>query len=138
MINNVNIEVREAIDAGQRALSSLRDAKKELSSARSWGVWDIIGGGFISTLIKHSKIDNAKMYMERAKDDLNSFASELRDVNMVANLNIDTGDFLTFADFFFDGFIADWLVQDRINEARRNVDIAIRRVEQALHELRSM
>lgn len=33
---------------------------------------------------------------------------------MTVNLNIDTHDFLTFADWFFDGFVADWLVQDKI------------------------
>ena len=38
---------------------------------------------------------------------------------MVCNLNIDTGDFLSFADYFFDGFVVDWVVQDRINNAKK-------------------
>ena len=54
---------------------------------------------------------------------------------MTLNLNIDTHDFLTFADWFFDGLVADWLVQDRINEARGQVDEAIRRVEAVLRKL---
>jgi hypothetical protein len=45
------------------------------------------------------------------------------------------GDFLSFADFFFDGFVADWLVQDRINEARRQVENAIRRVQEIIRQL---
>ena len=44
--------------------------------------------------------------MEQAKYDLRNFSRELNDVNMVCNLNIDTGDFLSFADYFFDGFVA--------------------------------
>lgn len=130
-------ETQEAISAGERALSSLRNAQNELSSAKNWGLFDMFGGGFVSTLVKHGKMDNAKRYMEQAKYDLNSFCRELRDVNMSVNLNIDTHDFLTFADFFFDGLVADWLVQDRINDARMQVDEAIRRVEQVLYQLRS-
>lgn len=32
-------EVREAEIAGERALSSLREADKQLGSARNWGCW---------------------------------------------------------------------------------------------------
>ena len=136
MAYDIYKETQEAIDAGERAISSLRAAQKELSSARNWGIYDMLGGGFISTLIKHNKMDNAQGYMEQAKYDLSSFSKELRDVNMAVNLNIDTHDFLTFADWFFDGFIADWLVQDRINDARGQVDEAIRRVESIVRQLK--
>ena len=52
--------------------------------------------------------------------------------------NIDTGDFLSFADYFFDGFVVDWMVQDRINTARRQVDEAIRRTEYIVNQLQRM
>lgn len=128
-------ETQEAIDAGERALASLKAAQDELSSAKNWGIFDMLGGSFVSTLVKHNKMDNAKNYMEQAKYDLSAFSKELQDVNMTLNLNIDTHDFLTFADWFFDGLVADWLVQDRINEARGQVDEAIRRVEAVLRKL---
>lgn len=111
-------ERNEAIDAGERALSSLRAARGELQSAGNWGLLDLFGGGMISGLVKHSKMGNAQKYMEEAKYNLQSFSRELQDVNMTHNLNLNVGDFLSFADFFFDGLVADWLVQDRINETR--------------------
>ena len=107
-------ERNEAIDAGERALSSLRAARGELQSAGNWGLLDLFGGDMISGLVKHSKMGNAQKYMEEAKYNLQSFSRELQDVNMTHNLNLNVGDFLTFADFFFDGLVADWLVQDRI------------------------
>lgn len=134
---DIHKETQEAIQAGERALSSLRAAQKELSSAKNWGIFDMLGGGLISTFIKHDKMDNAQEYLERAKYDLNSFSKELRDINMSLNLNIDTHDFLNFADWFFDGLLVDWLVQDRINEAREQVDEAIRRVESVVAQLRA-
>ena len=96
-------ERNEAIAAGERALTSLRAAREELRSAGNWGLVDLFGGGMISGLVKHSKMGNAQRYMEQAKLDLQSFSRELQDVNMTHNLNLNVGDFLTFADFFFDG-----------------------------------
>ena len=97
----------------------------------------MFGGGFISTMAKHSKMDRAKQNMEQARYDLRNFSRELNDVNMACHLDIETGDFLSFADWFFDGFVVDWMVQDRINQASRQVAEAIRRVERILRQLQS-
>ena len=72
---------------------------------------------------------------EQAKYDLRSFSKELNDVSMVINLNIETGDFLSFADWFFDNFFVDWMVQDKINKARDQVRDAILKVENVMREL---
>lgn len=128
-------EKREAIEAGNRALRSLREAQKNLQSAKNWGIWDMLGGGFISTMAKHSKMDRAKQNMEQAKYDLKQFSKELDDVNMNYHLELQTGDFLSFADWFFDGFFVDWMVQDRINQASDQVSNAIYRVENILRQL---
>lgn len=125
----------EAVSAGQRALDSLNLAKNELNSAKNWGIVDLIGGGFLPTLCKRSKMDQAQSYMDDAKSDLKRFQKELSDITDESNLNVQTGDFLTFADYFFDGLAADWLVQDRINQAREQVDEAISRVEGILAQL---
>lgn len=109
-----------------------------MQSAGNWGLLDLFGGGMISGLVKHSKMGNAQKYMEEAKYNLQSFSRELQDVNMTHNLNLNVGDFLSFADFFFDGLVADWLVQDRINETRNQVEDAIRQVEAIVRRLRTM
>lgn len=89
----------------------------------------MFGGEFIPTMAKHSKMDRAKQNMEQARYDLRNFSKELNDVNMACHLDIETGDFLSFADWFFDGFVVDCMVQDQINQASRQVVEAIHRVE---------
>ena len=126
-------ERQEAIYAGERALQSLREAQEQLRKARNWGIYDIIGGGLFSSLIKHSKIDNARSCIERAKYDLQVFNRELRDVSMT--LDFDIGDFLTFFDLM-DSFLADIMVQSKIADASRKVEDAIYRVEDILRRLR--
>ncbi|MDD6073714.1 MAG: hypothetical protein SPF91_10265 [Clostridium sp.] len=128
-------EKREAADAGNRALRSLKAAQENLDSAKNWGIWDMLGGGFLSTMAKQSEMDRAKENLTKARSDLKNFSRELQDVNMACHLDIETGDFLSFADLFFDGFVVDWMVQDRINEASRQVEEAIHRVEGILNQL---
>ena len=129
-------EIREAIQAGERALTSLGNAKEQLDSARNWGIFDMMGGGFFTSLVKHSKLDNASSYMEMAKADLQRFKKELRDIPDYEELKVDIGSFLSFADFFFDGLVVDYMVQSRINDTRDKVQTAIRKVEEMLTELR--
>ena len=129
-------EMKEALDAGERALSSLRKAQEKLNSADNWGLFDMFGGGLFSTIMKRSKMDDAQQLMEVAKTDLKRLQRELKDVNIPLDLRMEVGSFLSFADFFFDGFVADYLVQSKISEAKEQVSDAIIRVEQILNELK--
>ena len=130
-------EIREAITAGERALSSLRTAQDRLDSARGWGILDLFGGNFITGLIKHAKVSDASHYVDDARRDLAAFQNELRDVADLQGLDVHIGDFLTFADFFWDGFIADIMVQSRINEARKKIAAAIERTDSVVRSLRN-
>lgn len=134
---NRETEIREAIEAGERALSSLREARGSLGSARNWGLLDLFGGRSISGLVKHIKIGDARNSLNRAKADLDRFSRELSDVRDLQGLNIEIGDFLTFADFFFDGFLADIMVQSKIRQAQENIEDAIYRVENLLNRLKN-
>ena len=70
-------ELQEAIQAGEFALDSLNRVNSELQSARDWGTWDMLGGGTITTMAKHSKIDLAKQHTHDAQRQLRRFQEEL-------------------------------------------------------------
>lgn len=120
-------EIREAVQAGQEALDYLSRARDSLDSAGNWGLLDMFGGGLLSTFVKHSKMSDAEELVQQARSALKRFQRELMDVDTISEFHIETGDFLSFADYFFDGLIADWLVQSRISDAKRQVDNAIQR-----------
>ena len=134
---NRNIEIREAIEAGERALVSLQDARESLGSARNWGLLDLLGGRSISGLVKHVKIDNARQSLNRAKADLNRFSKELSDVRDLQGLNIEIGDFLTFADFFFDG-LSEISLLLRISSSTGSWQISLYRARSGRHRTGSM
>ena len=126
-------EIREAIGAADEALYHLESARGYLGSAGNWGILDILGGGLITGLVKHSKMGNAEREIQEAKYALQRFGKELRDVAGYTSVHIN--DFLTFADFIFDGFLADVIVQSKISEAKRQCDDAIFRVSEIRREL---
>ena len=128
-------EIQEALTAGENALQSLYAASEQLDSAKNWGIVDLLGGGFFTDLIKHSKMRKAEEYLSQARYYLRQFQKELRNVAADDTIQLQTGDFLSFADFFFDGVVADYLVQSRINETRRKVAEEIRRVEELTAKL---
>ncbi len=136
-VYNRDKEIREAIRAGECALESLKEAQRQLNSAGSWGLVDIFGGNTISGLMKHMKVNNASRCVDDARRNLAAFRDELGDIRDIEGLNVDIDGFLTFADFFFDGFVADIFVQSKIRKGQQQVQEAIRRVEEILRSLRS-
>ena len=84
-------------------------------------------------MIKHSKMRDAEYQIEMARDAVQRFSRELQDVSGYTSIHID--GFLTFADFFFDGFLADVIVQSKISDAKRQCEDAICQVERIRGEL---
>lgn len=130
-------EIREAIQAGEAALASMERAREKLGSAKNWGLFDMFGGGMLSSFMKHSKVDDASFYMEEAKRSLSVFERELRDVSVSEDFSIDIGDFLRFADMFMDNIFIDFMVQSRINEAITGLDKASYKIRSILSTLYS-
>ena len=135
-MGNEKKEIREAIVAGERALNSLYEAQDKLNSARGWGMFDLFGGGLLADMMKHGKMNDASRCMEEAKCHLKAFQKELKDVNLSLDLRMEISSFLSFADFFFDGLVADYLVQSKIIAAKEQVEDAIVMVTNVLNTLR--
>ncbi|MBB6673394.1 hypothetical protein [Cohnella nanjingensis] len=115
-------ELDEAKQAGEKAARALASAEERLRSARNWGTYDMLGGGAIATHIKHNRIDEARAEMHEAQHALRMFEKELNDLRVQAGVpDVEVGGFLTFADYFFDGFLTDWIVQGRIDDALNRV-----------------
>ncbi len=134
---NIEKEVREAIAAGNRALDSLYLANRKLDSASGWGVMDLLGGRWFTGLMKHSNLSDASGYLYQAKQEIERFRSELGDIRDIPDMRDEIDDFLTFADFFFDGPLADLIVQSRIHETRRRIENTISSLERVIRELRN-
>ncbi len=128
-------EIQQAIRAADEALFRLREAQAKLKSAGNWGIADLLGGGLISTVMKHTKLNDAQKELADARSAMQRLAREVRDVDQLLGVDLNMGDFLTFADFFFDGMIADWMMQSKIKDAQNQVAMAISRVTNLRYRL---
>ncbi|NLX05347.1 MAG: hypothetical protein GXY33_09405 [Phycisphaerae bacterium] len=129
-------EVKEALSAGRLVLGDLGETVRLLGSARNWGLWDTLGGGgLISTAIKHGKLDEARRTVHRAQQHLRILERELSDVDMRLDESLEIGSFAKFADFFFDGLVADIFVQSKIGRSLEAAEACRSRVERVVLRL---
>lgn len=132
-------EINEAVAAASRAHGTARTVLAELDSAEKWGTWDALGGGgLLTNMVKHDKLDEAQYMVEKLQSELRRVKTELADVKINADMQVNVDGFLRFADYFFDGLFVDWTVLDRINQSQSQVENVVKRIEQIQHRLGGM
>ena len=112
-------EVEEAIRAGGTAQVIAGRIIENLNSAKSWSTVDLIGGGILADIAKYDKLDNVQENVKQLQNALRNFRTELADVKeeIAADIHPEVGDFLHFADYFFDGLFVDWTVRNKIEDS---------------------
>lgn len=131
-------EIKEALSVGRNVLTITNQILSNLDSAEGWGTWDLIGGGLITDMVKHSHLDEAQAKVEQLQTELRRFKTELMDVTIYADLKVNIEGFLSFADYFFDGLFADWMVLDKINQSQTQVKSTKDQIEKVINQLKSM
>ncbi len=132
-------ELEEALSAGNSVMQQISRVEQSLGSAQGFGIWDtFFGGGLLIDLAKHSNIDDAREAVSDVQRLLNRFRTELYDVKITSQIEINIEGFAKFADFFFDGLIADWVVQSRISSSLESVNNVQSEVNGVMLNLRQM
>ena len=130
-------EVAEAVAAGRRALSSLEEAADALDSAGNWGLFDLVMGGPLTSVLKHWRLNDARGALDQARADLYAFTRELSDVRGIEALRVDVGAIASALDVLVDNPFVDLYVQKKIQDADENVQAAIAATRTVLARLES-
>lgn len=129
-------EIKEAYNAGEKVREQIRYLEESLGKAEGWGVFDLLGGGVISGMVKHSYLDEAQEVATYVQVLLNRFHTELTDVSLNKDVKeIEISGFLRYADFFWDGILTDWYVLSSIQSSMENIRSIKLLVEEALAAL---
>ena len=132
-------EIREAVLAGVSARGTAAQILSELESADGWNTWDILGGGGIIThMAKHGHLDEAQNLVSELQSKLRRFKTELADIQIAADMQVNIDGFLRFADYFFDGLFADWAVGNQISQSHSSVSQTKSQISRALDKLNEM
>ena len=131
-------ELSEAISAGNSARSTADSILQSLNSAKNWGTYDALGGGLVADIAKHNHLNVAQTSVEQLQSQLRRFRTELADVKVRADMQVNVDGFLRFADYFFDGLAADLTVLNKISRSQSEVQSAKSRIDSILSRLKSM
>ena len=138
-LNSQKKEIQEAAMAGRKAMGTTETILSELYSAEKLNNWDMLGGdGVITHMVKHSHLDDAQNMVEVLQGQLRKFQTELADINIKTNMQVNIDGFLRFADYFFDGLFTDWSVRERISQSQTSVITVRCQIDQALKKLAQM
>ncbi|HEV2088864.1 MAG TPA: hypothetical protein VGR21_11180 [Cryptosporangiaceae bacterium] len=132
-------EVAEALQAAEAARHALTVVQDELGSASGWSTYDtFLGGGMISSSIKHSRLDKAANAAAYADQRLGVLRTELADVGgvglTVPQLMVD--GLTRFADIWLDNIFTDLAVRDQIKQAQQHVAHSLQLVGEVQRRLR--
>lgn len=133
MENSVQ-DISSAKNTVRQLLPLIDEAENSFKSARNWGFIDIFGGGLITDLIKHSRLNNASNTMNKISYLLQELQNELKSITIPVDYRMQMGGFSTFGDFVFDGAIFDIYMQSKIMQSLEQVRILKGKLEQ-LHSV---
>ena len=128
-------EIEEAIQAGLSVQEGLNQMLKSLNSANNWGIWDMLDGGLLVTMIKHDHMDTARDASDMVKAKITTFQRELKDVFQFEDLYVDIEPLERFADLLLDSLLFDWVVQSKIIRSREHTQSAISQVGKVMQTL---
>ena len=127
-----SLQINRAMQLTDQLIGCLDDAERQLSSARNWGFLDVLGGGLLVDLIKHSKLRNAQATMEHVNSIMQQLQQVLGSISIPGDYRMEVGGFATFADFFFDCGVVDVYMTAKIMNSLSEV----RRLKDKCYELK--
>lgn len=125
-------ELKEARSAADMAIAKIDCGLSQLESASSWGIFDILGGGLFSSLVKRNKIGQANLSLEEISTSLKALNKELSDVDISLPDAIPDRLSDQVFDLVFDNIFTDFRVQGEIKE---NL-VALKELRYAIVEIR--
>ena len=122
-------KIKETLETGQVALETLKQAQIKLDSVKSWITIDGFGGSLLISIVKHSKIEETLQVLEEAKKNVRRFQLQLKTIELPMGVKKDVGIFVSFATFFLDGTVENYLIKERVGDVTEQLDDAVRMVE---------
>ena len=114
-------ELLEAYKVGDKLVELIDQIVRKLIQAKDWGSWDLVGKNRYADYSKHQAIDRANGFVHEANHLIGVYQKELHDLGIQTDIRLQTENFNSFLDFFFDNLISDWIVQKKIKNSLAQV-----------------
>lgn len=142
-LENQEVELEEAIEAGTAALRTLSEVISNINSAKDWSHLDVLGSKFLLDFAKHEKLEETQTNIEQLQIQLQHFNRELSDISIRGSLQASIDRMLKFSDLFLESLSADLTIQEKILQSAKEADQTrdqilgvLRQLQTALEEVR--
>lgn len=131
-------ELEEALDVGYKAFDLVDDIVKELEEAHNLADWDTFMDSFLIDMQKQEHIHNAQDLIQDLRHELRRFKTELADVNIEGDIQIEMDEFSQFADWFFDNIFMDWDIKAKIENSQVQAEDTRAQITNTINLLKDM
>lgn len=130
---NMAIKVR---DNCYEILDTIKRIKSNLGQAKGLGIWDILGGGFFASFLKHSKIDNIQSDLSLLQQQIKHLRDIFNDSSIMRDdIDFEVTDFDVVFDLFLDNIFSDIAVQSKLNQMDDKISALEDKIVELLNEL---
>lgn len=130
-----NREIQQAITEGENSIYIIDDVLKYLDKAQDMCTMDFFMDNILVDLAKHDNLNKAQQAIYELQAQVRKFRSELVDVDISADVQVDFDEFTKFADIFWDTWFTDWETADKVNNSISQVRSIRSNVESAVKDL---
>lgn len=132
------VELEEALDAGYKAFDLADRIVAELEEAHDMAEWDTFMDSMFIDMQKHEHINNAQDLIGNLRNELRHFKTELADVQIEGDIQIEMDDFSKFADWFFDNIFTDWDIMEKIENSLEQAQETREQITDTINALKDM
>lgn len=132
------LELEEALDVGYKAFDLVDDIVKELQEAHDLADWDTFMDSFLIDMQKQEHIHTAQDLIQDLRQELRRFKTELADVNIDGDIQIEMDEFSEFADWFFDNIFTDWDIKAKIENSQTQAEDTREQITTTINILKDM
>lgn len=132
------VELEEALDAGYKAFDLADRIVTELEEAHDMAEWDTFMDSMFIDMQKHEHINNAQDLIGNLRNELRRFKTELADVQIEGDIQIEMDDFSKFADWFFDNIFTDWDIMEKIENSLEQAQETREQITDTINALKDM
>ena len=132
------VELEEALDVGYKAFDIVDEIVKELEDAHDLADWDTFMDNFFIDMQKQEHIHTAQDLIQDLRHELRRFKTELADVKIDGDIQIEMDEFSEFADWFFDNIFTDWDIRAKIENSQVQAESTRAQITDTIHLLKDM
>jgi len=115
-------EMREVKQQTEKVLALIEEALKKLNSASNWGLYDILGGGMISSIIKRNRMKDSNQLLHEIESALRKLQAEYGDIELFLPEKFYFDFSTEFFDVWFDNIFTDLSVQSNLKRTKKQLE----------------